>query len=400
MTARDAPLEGVRVLAISQFGAGPFGTAVLADMGAEVIKIEDPESSGDVARYMPPFAIEGDSLYFQSFNRGKKSVAVNLRKPGGRAVLSDLVRVSDIMCNNLRGDQPAKLGLTYEALRELNPRIVCGSLSGYGSNGPRAAEPGYDPLLQASAGYMALTGGPDSPPTKAGVSIIDFAGGYAFALGLVVGLFDARRTGVGRDIEVGLLDTALSMLNYMATWSLNRDWEPDRLEDSAHQTIVPAQTFATADGWIAVFPAKERFYREMVTLMGLDHLADDSRFATFAARYENREDLLPIVEARFAERTTGEWLDLLRGKVPCAPVNSLKEALEDEQVVARGLIVESEHPAYGRIRQVGSPIKTDGAITEPAPGPSLGQHTDEVLRELLGYPAARIVELRSAGAVA
>jgi len=400
MTGRSAPLEGVRIVALSQFGAAPFGTAVLADLGAEVIKVEDPESGGDVARYVPPFEIEADSLYFQAFNRGKKSVAVNLRHADGRAVLHDLARVSDIVCNNLRGDQPAKLGLTYEHLKEINPRIVCGSLSGFGRTGPRAAEAGYDPLVQACAGYMALTGEPDGPPTKAGVSIIDFAGGYAFALGLMVGLFDARRTGVGRDIDVGLLDTAVSMLSYMAVWSLNTDWEPSRTPLSAHQTIVPAQTFATADGWIAVFPARERFYREMVGLMGLEHLAEDDRFATFADRRKNSDELIPVLAERFAERTTAEWLGVLRGRVPCAPVNSLRQALQDEQVLERGLIVESEHPVYGRIRQVACPVRTDGAVAEPAPGPSLGQHTDEVLGGILGYPTERIAELRAAGAVA
>ncbi len=400
MTGRAAPLEGVRIVALSQFGAAPFGTAVLADMGAEVIKIEDPESGGDVSRYVPPYEIEADSLYFQAFNRGKKSVAINLRHPEGRSVFRDLVRVSDVVCNNLRGDQPARLGLTYDHLKEVNPRVVCGSLSGFGLTGPRAAEPGYDPLMQAYAGYMALTGEPGGPPAKAGVSIIDFAGGYAFGLGLMAGLLDARRTGVGRDIDVSLLETAVSMLSYMAAWSLNTDWEPSRTALSAHQTIVPAQTFATADGWIVVFPAKERFYRDMVALMDLGNLADDVRFAAFPDRNRNREELLPILAERFAERTTADWLGLLRGRVPCAPVNSLREALEDEQVRARGLIVESEHPTYGRIRQVGSPIKTEGAVTEPAPGPSLGQHTDDVLADVLGYSAQRIAALRTAGAVA
>ncbi|MBM3957964.1 MAG: CoA transferase [Gemmatimonadetes bacterium] len=400
MSGREAPLQGVRVLALTQFGAGPFGTAVLADLGAEVIKIEDPESGGDVARYVPPYEIEGDSLYFQAFNRGKKSLALNLRHAEGRAVFHDLVRVSDVVCNNLRGDQPAKLGLTYEHLRHVNPRVVCGSLSGFGRTGPRAAEPGYDPLVQACAGYMALTGEPGGPPTKAGVSIIDFAGGYALALGLMVGLFDARRTGAGRDVDVSLLDTALAMLSYMATWSLNAGWEPVRTHLSAHQTIVPAQTFATKDGWLAVFPARERFYRELVGLMGLEHLAADPRFAAFADRLENRDELLPVLEERFRQRSTAEWLDVLRGRVPCAPVNSLREALNDEQVLARGLIVESNHPVYGRVRQVGCPIVTEGAVTAPAPGPALGQHTDEVLGTILGYPPDRIRALRASGTVA
>ena len=180
-----APLSGVRILTVSQFGAGPFGTQVLADLGAEIIKIEDPNVGGDVSRYVPPYLAEQDSLYFQSFNRGKKSVTINLQHPDGLSVFQDLVRVSDAVFNNLRGDQPGKLGLTYEALRHVNSRIVCCSLSAFGSTGPRAAEPGYDYLIQGYAGYMAITGEPDGPPGKCGVSIIDFAGGYTAMLGLM-----------------------------------------------------------------------------------------------------------------------------------------------------------------------------------------------------------------------
>ena len=192
---RRPPLDGVRILAVSQFGAGPFGTQVLADLGAEVIKIEDPGVGGDVARYVPPFAGEADSPYFQSFNRGKRSITLNLRHPDGQAVFHDLVRVSDAVFNNARGDLPGKLGLTYEALKSVNPRVVCCALTGFGTTGPRAAEPAYDYLIQGYAGYMAVTGEPDGPPGKCGVSIIDFAGGYAAMIGLMVGLFDARAHG-------------------------------------------------------------------------------------------------------------------------------------------------------------------------------------------------------------
>jgi crotonobetainyl-CoA:carnitine CoA-transferase CaiB-like acyl-CoA transferase len=247
------PLEGVRILAVSQFGAGPFGTQVLADLGAEVIKIEDPGVGGDVSRYVPPFAGEADSPYFQSFTRGYRSLSLNLRHPDGQAVLHDLVRVSDAVFNNARGDLPGKLGLTYEALKVVNPRVVCCSLTGFGTSGPRAAEPAYDYLIQGYAGYMSVTGEPDGPPGKCGVSVIDFAGGYAAMIGLMVGLFDAQRTGVGRDVDISLLDTAVSMLSYFAIWTLNREWAPERTRDSAHQVLVPAQNFPTKDGWIVVF---------------------------------------------------------------------------------------------------------------------------------------------------
>ncbi len=393
------PLDGLRVLAVSQFGAGPFGTAVLADLGAEVIKIEDPAAGGDVARYVPPYLSEADSLYFQSFNRGKKSVTLDLRHPDGRAVFHDLVRASHAVYNNLRGDQPAKLGLTYETLGAVNPAIVCCSLSGFGTTGPRAAEPGYDYLIQGYAGYMAITGEPDGPPGKCGVSVIDFAGGYASMLGLMVGLWDAHRTGLGRDVDVSLLDTAVHMLSYFATWALNRDWAPARVADSGHQTLVPAQNFRTRDGWIVVFCAKEKFWHALVGAMDLPQLADDPRFATFADRLAQKAALLEILAPRFREHTTEEWLRRLRGRVACAPVNSVRQALEDEQVRAREMIVEVEHPVYGTLREVASPIKTTGAITRPTPAPRLGEHTDAILRDLLRYPPNRIAALRASGAL-
>lgn len=396
---RRPPLDGLRVLAVSQFGAGPFGTQVLADLGAEVIKIEDPAVGGDVSRYVPPWALEGDSLYFQSFNRGKKSVTLDLQHPEGRAVFHDLVRVSHAVYNNLRGDLPAKLGLTYEALRGVNPAVVCCSLSGFGTTGPRAAEPGYDYLIQGYAGYMSITGEPDGPPGKCGVSVIDFAGGYASMLGLMVGLWDAARTGVGRDVDVSLLDTAVSMLSYFATWTLNRDWEPRRVADSGHQTLVPSQNFRTRDGWIVVFCAKEKFWEALIDALELGELGADPRFATFADRLAHKQELLAVLVPRFRERTTDEWLARLRGRVPCAPVNTVRQALEDAQVRARGMIVEVEHPTYGTIREVASPIRTEGAPVRPAPAPRLGEHTAEVLRDLLGYGPERVAALLAAGAL-
>jgi crotonobetainyl-CoA:carnitine CoA-transferase CaiB-like acyl-CoA transferase len=394
-----APLDGVRILAVSQFGAGPFGTQVLADLGADVIKIEDPGVGGDSARYVPPFQGEADSPYFQSFNRGKRSVALNLRHPDGQAVLHDLVRVSDAVFNNARGDLPDKLGLTYEALREVNPRVVCCSLTGYGRTGPRAAEPAFDYLVQGYAGYMALTGEPDGPPGKCGVSVIDFAGGYAAMVGLMVGLFDAQRTGVGRDVDISLLDTAVSMLSYFAVWTLNRDWVAERTASSAHQTLVPAQNFPTRDGWIVVFCNKDKFWRDLVDTLGAPELARDPRFGTFAARLAHRAELLPLLEARFRTRPTTEWLERLRGRVPCAPVNDVRQALADPQVLARDMIVEVEHPDFGTLRQVRSPVRTEGEVRRPARAPRLGEHTGQVLREILGYGETTIDRLRRAGAI-
>jgi crotonobetainyl-CoA:carnitine CoA-transferase CaiB-like acyl-CoA transferase len=394
-----APLDGLRILTVSQFGAGPFGTQLLADLGAEVIKIEDPGVGGDVARQVGPYAGEDDSLYFQSFNRGKKSITLDLEHPAGRAVLRDLARVSHAVYNNLRGDLPERLGVTYAALRDVNPALVCCSLSGFGRTGPRAAEPAFDYLIQGYAGWMSVSGEPDGPPGKCGVSVVDFAGGYASMAALLAGLWDAQRTGVGRDIEMSLLDTAVSMLSYYAIWALNRDWQPARVEDSGHQSIVPAQNFPTRDGWIVVFCNKEKFWTSLVQAMELPEVAGDPRFATFGDRLAHKAALVPILKARFAERTTAEWLARLRGRVPCAPVNTVAQALDDEQVAARDMIVEVKHPRFGVLREVGSPVKTEGAAPNLAPAPALGQHTDEILRTLLRYDAARIAELRASGAL-
>jgi crotonobetainyl-CoA:carnitine CoA-transferase CaiB-like acyl-CoA transferase len=394
-----APLDGLRILAVSQFGAGPFGTQMLADLGAEIIKIEDPGVGGDSARYVPPFEGQADSPYFQSFNRGKRSVSLNLRHPDGQAVFHDLVRVSDAVFNNARGDLPDKLGLTYAALREVNVKIVCCSLTGYGRTGPRAAEPAFDYLVQGYAGYMSVTGEPGGPPGKCGVSVIDFAGGYAAMVGLMVGLFDAQRTGVGRDVDISLLDTAVSMLSYFAVWTLNRDWIAERTPYSAHQTLVPAQNFATRDGWIVVFCNKDKFWLDLVDILGAPELADDARFRTFPDRFAHREALLPLLSRRFATRTTGEWLERLRGRVPCAPVNDVRQALADPQVLAREMIVEVEHPDFGTLREVRSPVRTEGEIRSPQRAPRLGEHTDPILRDVLGYGEAAIRRLREGGAV-
>ena len=394
-----APLHGLRVLTVSQFGAGPFGTQLLADLGAEIIKIEDPGVGGDVARQVGPYVGEDDSLYFQSFNRGKKSITLDLEHPEGRAVLRDLARVSHAVYNNLRGDLPERLGVTYAALRDVNPALVCCSLSGFGRTGPRAAEPAFDYLIQGYAGWMSVSGEPDGPPGKCGVSVVDFAGGYASMAALLAGLWDAQRTGVGRDIEMSLLDTAVSMLSYYAIWTLNRDWQPARVEDSGHQSIVPAQNFPTRDGWIVVFCNKEKFWTSLVQAMELPAVARDPRFATFADRLAHKAVLVPILKARFAELTTSEWLARLRGRVPCAPVNTVAQALADEQVAARDMIVEVKHPRFGVLREVGTPVKTEGAAPNLTPAPALGQHTDEILRTLLEYDPTRIAALRASGAL-
>jgi len=393
------PLEGVRILALSQFGAGPFATLNLADMGAEVIKIEDPSTGGEVSRFVPPHRIDGDSLYFQSWNRNKFSMTLNLRKPQGRRVFHDLVRVSDVVFNNLRGDQPAKLGLTYATLGELNPKIVCCSLNGFGSSGPRAADPGYDYLMQAYTGYMSITGDPSGPPAACGVSFIDHAAGFAAALGMVSALYSVQRTGLGRDVEVSLLDTAYSMLTYLAIWNLNRGFEPKRYSGSSHQTLVPVQTFRTQDGFITIFCGKEKFWEQLCEAFEDPNLAQDARFDSFELRFKNRDEVITAVQTHFLRKTTKEWLSILTGKVPCAPVQGLSEALSDPELKERGTILEVDHPVFGTVREVNTPVRLPASEKTHRRAPTLGEDTERILKHYLHCSENEIEDLRRDGAI-
>ena len=394
------PLADVRVLAFTQLGAGPFGLMMLADLGADVIKVEDPTTAGDEARRVPPFddAAAHDGLYFQALNRGARSITLDLRVPEARDVLHRLVARADVVYNNLRGDLPAKLGLDYAALGRVNPKLVCCSLSGFGRTGPRAGDPGYDYLLQAYAGFMSLTGEPDGPPTKCGVSVVDFSGGILSALAVMIGLHRARATGVGCDLDVSLLDTAVAMLNYMAAWALNRDWRPQRLPDGAHQSLVPSQTFRTADGWLVLMCMKEKFWARLAERMGLARLTADPRFRTFADRLAHRAELVALLVPEFARRTTAEWLERLRGHVPVAPVYDVEETLRDEHVLAREMVVEVEHAVFGRMRETGCPIKMAGVRPRYAPASALGADTAAVLAEV-GIDGEAIDALRARGAI-
>jgi crotonobetainyl-CoA:carnitine CoA-transferase CaiB-like acyl-CoA transferase len=393
------PLEGLRILAVSQFGAGPYATMVLAELGADVVKIEDPRSGGDVSRSVPPYRIPGDSIYFQSFNRNKRSITLDLRTPEGRALFHRLVAVSHAVFNNLRGDETHKLGLDYESLREINPRIVCCSLSGFARSGPRAHEPGYDYLIQAATGYMSMTGDPAGPPVSCGVSVIDYASGLAAALGLVAAVSSARETGRGSDVEVSLYDVAISMLTYLAAWNLNRGFEPARHSGSAHQTLVPAQTFRTADGYIVLFCAKEKFWRKLCEALGAPELSGREGFRNFDERYENRESVVEAIQSILVTKTTDEWIARFHGQVPCAPVHDLTSALRDPFTHERDMIVETDHPEFGKVRQAAGPVKIPGAKKSHHRAPKLGEHTEEILKDWLGLSAEEIAEMKGKGEV-
>jgi len=392
------PLADVRVIAVEQFGAGPWATLQLADLGAQVIKIEDPASGGDVGRYVPPFQEGEDSLFFETFNRNKKSVSLDLRHAGARGVLEDLVRGSDAVFSNLRGDQPRRLGLTYEQLRDVNSRVVCCSLSGFGMTGPRAAEGGYDYVVQGLAGWMSLTGEPEGPPTKSGLSLVDLSGGYVAAIALLAGVLRARRDGVGCDCDVSLFETALAELVYVGTWAATEGFVPRRMHNSAHPSIVPFQNFAAQDGWLIVACAKQKFWERLCEALGLPELAHDPRFADFAARDARREELLPILNEAFARRPASEWLELLTAAgIPCAPVNDVAGALSDPQAEARGAVVEVEHPRLGIVREAASPLRVGEEEKPLRRGPFRGEHTEDVLVEVCGYSRGRVRDLAEAG---
>ncbi|HYD48935.1 MAG TPA: CoA transferase [Terriglobales bacterium] len=395
----DLPLRGLRLLAFTQLGAGPYAMTILGDLGAEIIKVEDPTVGGDEARSVPPHASAGDSPYFQSLNRNSKSLTLNLRTAAGRELFHRLVKTVDAVYANPRGDLPAKLGLDYDHLKHVNPKIVCCALSGFGRNGPRATDPGYDFLIQGLAGWMSLTGEPDSPPGRCGVSIVDFSGGLMSAVALLIGIVKAQRTGVGCDIDVSLFDTALSMLNYLAAWNLNYGHQLKRLPNSAHQTLVPSQNFRTRDGYIVIMCMKEKFWQRMAELMELSELLADPRFLTFQDRFQHREEFIAIVQQRMLAKSTDEWLAIMKGQVPCAPVYTVEEALEDAQVVARQMVIEVDHPRFGRLRQVGCPIKVDQLAPNYRPASPLGSDTAELLQQLLSMTSEEIAQLRSEQAI-
>ncbi len=392
------PLEGVRVLAVEQYGAGPFGTMFLADQGAEVIKIENPTDGGDMARAVGPyFFAPGDSQFFHSFNRNKKSLTLDLGREEGQAVLHDLVKTADALACNLRGDVPAKLGLTYDRLKAHNPRLVCAHLTAYGRDGPRADWPGFDYLMQAEAGYFSVTGEPGGPPSRFGLSVVDMMTGLAMAYALLAALTAARRTGAGRDIDVSLFDVALHNTSYLATWYLNEGVNQERLARSAHPSLTPCQLYRTADGWIFIMCNKEKFWPALCGVLERPEWADDPRFADFEGRLEHRDLITRMLDAELGRRTTREWLEAFAGTVPAAPINDLAQALEQPFVTETGRLQTFDHASRGSFRMVAPPVRSaDEAPSRPAP--DLGADTDALLAGL-GYDAARIKDLRQAGVI-
>src|ERR1700761_7159764 len=324
------PLHGVRIVSVEQFGAAPYGTMLLADLGAEVIKIENAAIDGDPARKTGPYFLgSNDSEYYQAFNTNKKSVALDLRSPEGREALDALIKTADAVVNNMRGDLPARMGLDYKSLAKVNPKLVCVHVSAYGRDNERAAWPGYDYLRQAESGLMHLTGDPDRPPSRLGApSIIDQTTGLTAAVGLLSAIIQARSTGKGCDVDTCLLDVALHQLGYVATWYLNEGLASMRQPRSAHYSVAPVQTFPTSDGWIFIMCMTDKFWGELLTAIKRTDIASDPRFATPSLRQANREVLMGIIDGELKRQSNAYWLGKLNGVLPVAPVFDLPQALD------------------------------------------------------------------------
>ena len=395
-------LGGVRVLDLSRMLAGPYGSMLLADLGAEVIKIEEPRG-GDPMRTMgPPFlGPSRESAYFLSINRNKKSVALDLETLEGRAVFQDLCRVSDVVWENFRPGVMARLGCAPDTLRQLNPRLVVCSISAFGQEGPYREWPAFDLALQAMGGAMSLTGEAGRAPARMGLPMGDLAGGMFGALAVASALFRRAQTGEGAHFDLSLLDCQVSLLTYVAQYFWADGRVPGRV-GSGHASVVPYQAFPTRDGHVVVAVFAEKFWAGFCRALERTDLAEDSRFDSNPRRVERREELIPLLEAVFREQTTAEWLARLqREGVPVAPINTVDQVVSDPQVRRRDMVVDLRHPTLGTLKTLGTPVKTQGAPPFHAqPPPALGQHTEAVLRELLGYSAERIEALRSRRVVA
>jgi len=404
MTGQDLPLDGIRILSVEQYGAGPHGSLYLADMGAEVVKIEPPATTGrpggDSSRHAGPhFLGENDSEFFQTFNRNKRSLTLDLKNPEGRRIFHALLPGFDAVMNNLRGDQPEKLGLTYEALKEIKPSIVCTHLSAYGRKGSRANWPGYDYLMQAEAGYLEITGEPDGPPTRMGLSIVDYMTGITAALALTGAIIGAMRSGKGRDVDVSLYDVAMHQLSYPATWYLNEGEKTGRRPRSGHPSIVPCELLPTRDGWIFVMCVLPKFWVQLCEDFGLSsELTEDPRFRGPGERFQNRDALMDILDRVSQTKSTAEWMDILAGKVPVAPVLTFADALDNPFFEERGGVQTTPHPQRPNLKLLSSPIRFDGSVTTIRAAPALGGDTEDVLAEI-GLTADDVHRLRADGVI-
>lgn len=395
------PLSGVRILTFEAFGAGPYGSMFFADLGADVIKIESP-NGGDFTRQTGPYFLgKDDSQFYQSLNLNKRSLALDIKHPDGRAVFHDLVKGVDAVLNNLRGSQPAKLGIDYASLKAINPRIVCAHLSAYGRDNSRGDWPGYDYLMQAEAGFLSLTGEPDGPPARFGLSMVDYMTGMTMAFGLVSAIHGVKSGALreGCDVDLSLMDTALHQLTYPGIWYLNEGHVTGRARRGAHPSVTPSQLLKTKDGWIFVMAQNPKFWDLLVKAIDRSELAADPRFVDLAARLANRDALTQELDAVFSTRTTAEWIERLKGVVPVGPVYDMAQALDNPFLEETGMVKTVPHPDRADMRALANPIKLDGERLPAKHAPKLGADTAAILREI-GRTEAQIAALRDAKVIA
>ncbi len=393
------PLSDVRVIDLSRILAGPYCTMVLGDLGAEVIKIEQPGLGDETRQWGPPYA-DGESAYYLCANRNKKGMTLNLKNEKGREILRELVKRGDVLVENFRVGTMERWGLGYEDLREINPGLIYCAISGYGPDGPYRDRPGYDFVIQAEGGIMSITGPVEGPPYKVGVAIVDITAALFAATAILAALHERRRSGQGQRIDIPLLECQVAWLANVASNYLVSGERPRRY-GNAHPNIVPYEVFETADGYVALGVGNDRQYRAFCQAAGCEHLADDPRFATNPDRVRNRDILIPLLQEVFRQKTTREWIDLFSEiDIPGGPINTIDQVFQHPQLVARGMVVEVTHPTAGRVKLVRSPMNLSRTPPQVRQHPPLlGEHTDEILSNLLGYTREQIEELRAQGVV-
>lgn len=392
------PLSGIRVVDLTRVLAGPYCSMMLGDMGAEIIKIEEP-GKGDDTRRWPPF-VGGEATYFMSVNRSKQSMTLNLKSADGLDVLRRLVAKSDVVLENFRPGTMERLGVGYAALSAVNPRLVYCSISGFGESGPEAHRPGYDLIVQGEGGLMDLTGFADGPPVKVGTSIADLVAGMSAAHGVVLALFARSRTRRGQKVEISMVDVVASLLTYQSGIYLNTGQRPSR-RGNAHPSIVPYEVFRAADAYLTLGVANNGLWKACCGALERPDLITDPRFETEAKRVENREVLIPLLNEIFSLRPAAEWLQRLDAAgVPAGRIKTVAEVCGSEHLRARGMIVPLEHPSAGTVRVMGVPVRLHDTPGEAAvPPPRLGEHTSRILRRVLRLGKDEIARLRQEGAI-
>jgi crotonobetainyl-CoA:carnitine CoA-transferase CaiB-like acyl-CoA transferase len=393
-------LQDIRVLDLSRVLAGPYCSMILGDLGADVIKVERPGVGDETRHWGPPFAAPGESAYFICVNRNKRSITVDMKKPEGVEIIKALARKSDVLLENFAPGTMESLGLGYETIKAINPAIIFCSITGFGPDGPYSNRAGYDLAVSAFGGLMGITGEPDGPPVKVGVAITDVATGIYAQGAICAALYARTRTGRGQRIDLSLLETQVSALVNIASSYLISGEIPKRW-GTAHETIVPYQGFETKDKYVIVAVGNDQLWVKFCKVIGRPDLAEDPRFKTNPLRVRNRKECIGILAPILKTRTRDEWVELLnRESIPCAPINTMDEVFSNPQVLHRKMLEVVDHPTAGKIKMVGIPVKYSDAETAiRRPPPLLGQHTAEILSEVLGYEAVRIEKLKADGVV-